>query len=165
MDADIRILSTDLTELLQSYIQRRLHFSLGRFAGRVGRVKVPHGRVVPRGGPDKSCHISAELLPSGMTLLQQAADTNLYAAIGRATEGIGCSFARALPTDGTANASRNARRCGFPGSANPKCEGECRAGGIQRSHSLDPRSYTGGSSRNGNERENDSGDTRRAWRS
>jgi hypothetical protein len=31
MDADIRILSTDLTEALESYIERRLHFSLGRF--------------------------------------------------------------------------------------------------------------------------------------
>ena len=97
MDADIRILSTDLTEALQSYIERRLHFSLGRFGGRVGRVRVRITDVNgPRGGPDKSCHISAELLPSGMTLLQQATDANLYAAIGRATEGIGRSFARAL---------------------------------------------------------------------
>src|SRR5437588_5874844 len=97
MDADIRILSTDLTEALQSYIERRLHFSLGRFGGRVGRVRV---RITdgngPRGGPDKSCHISAELLPSGMTVLQQAADGNLYTAIGHATEGIGRAFSRGL---------------------------------------------------------------------
>jgi ribosome hibernation promoting factor len=97
MDTDIRILSTDLTEALQSYIERRLHFSLGRFGRRVGRVTV---RITdlngPRGGADKSCHVSAELLPSGTTLLQQAADPNLYVAIGRATEGIGRSFARAL---------------------------------------------------------------------
>ena len=97
MDADIRILSTDLTEALQSYIERRLHFSLGRFGGRVGRVRVRITDVNgPRGGSDKSCHISAELLPSSMTLLQQTADANLYAAIGRATEGIGRSFVRAL---------------------------------------------------------------------
>ena len=97
MDTDIRILSTDLTEALQSYIQRRLQFSLGRFGERVGRVRV---RITdfngPRGGVDKSCHVSAELLPSRKTLLQQAVDANLYAAIGRATEGIGQSFARAL---------------------------------------------------------------------
>ncbi len=40
MDTDIRILSADLTEALQSYIKRRLHFSLGRFGERVGRVGV-----------------------------------------------------------------------------------------------------------------------------
>jgi hypothetical protein len=40
MDADIRILSTDLTEALQSYIERRLHFSMGRFGRRMGRVRV-----------------------------------------------------------------------------------------------------------------------------
>lgn len=97
MDTDIRILSTNLTEALQSYIERRLHFSLGRFGRRVGRVKVRITDVNgSRGGPDKSCHISAELLPSGKALLQQAVDANLYAAIGRASEGIGRSFARAL---------------------------------------------------------------------
>ena len=97
MDTDIRILSMDLTEALQSYIERRLHFSLGRFGQRVRRVRVRITDVNgPRGGVDKSCHISAALLPSGRTLLQQAADANLYAAIGRATEGIGRSFARAL---------------------------------------------------------------------
>jgi putative sigma-54 modulation protein len=97
MDTEIRILNIDLTGALQSYIERRLRSSLGCFGGRVGRVRVRLTDVNgPRGGPDKSCHISAELLPSGLTLLQQATDANLYAAIGRATEGIGRSFARAL---------------------------------------------------------------------
>jgi ribosome-associated translation inhibitor RaiA len=97
MDADIRILSTNLTEALQSYIERRLHFSLGRFGRRVGRVRVRITDVnALRGGTDKVCHVSAELLPSGGTLIQEAADANLYAAIGRAAEGIGRCFARAL---------------------------------------------------------------------
>jgi ribosome-associated translation inhibitor RaiA len=97
MDPDIRILSTDLTEALQSYIERRLHYSLGRFGRRVGRVRVRITDVnALRGGVDKACHISAELLPAGGTLIQEAVDANLYAAIGRATEGIGHSVARAL---------------------------------------------------------------------
>ena len=97
MDTEIRILNVDLTGALQSHIERRLRSSLGCFGGRVGRVRVRLTDVNgPRGGPDKSCHISAELLPSGVTLLQQATDANLYAAIGRATEGIRRSFARAL---------------------------------------------------------------------
>src|SRR5437870_8750601 len=95
MDTEIRILGIDLTGALQLYIERRLRSSLSRFGGRVGRVRVRITDVNgPRGGPDKSCHISAELLPSGMTLLQQATDANLYAAIGRATEGIGRSLDR-----------------------------------------------------------------------
>ena len=96
MDADIRILSTDVTEALQSYIERRL-LSLGRFGRRVGRVRVRITDVnALRGGADKVRHVSAELLPSGGTLIQEAVDANLYAAIGRATEGIGHSFARPL---------------------------------------------------------------------
>ena len=71
MDTDIRILSADLTEALQSYIKRRLHFSLGRFGRRVGRVKARITDVNgPRGGVGKSCHVSAELLPSGTTLIR-----------------------------------------------------------------------------------------------
>ena len=97
MDAEIRILSTDLTEALHSYVERRLHFSLGRFGRRVGRVRVRITDVNGlRGGVDKACYVSAELLPSGGAVIQQAVDANLYAAIGRAVEGIGHLFARAL---------------------------------------------------------------------
>ena len=97
METDIRILSTELTTALQSYIERRLHFSLRRFGQQVGRVTVRVTDVNgPRGGVDKSCHISAKFLPLRTTIMQQAVDANLYAAIGRATEGIGHSFARAL---------------------------------------------------------------------
>src|SRR5438270_13880807 len=96
MDADIRILSTDLTEALQSYIERRLHFSLGRFGGRVGRVRVRITDVNgPRGGPDKSCHISADPLSSGKTLLDQDADANGDTSHGQAQEGNGLSVSRA----------------------------------------------------------------------
>ena len=97
MDTDIRILSTDLTEALQSYIERRLHFSLGRFGRRVGRISVRITDVNGlRGGVDKACYVSAELLPSGGTVIQRTVDANLYAAIGRAVEGLGHLFARAL---------------------------------------------------------------------
>jgi putative sigma-54 modulation protein len=97
MDAEIRVLCTDLTEALQSYIERRLHFSLGRFGRRVGRVRVRITDVNGlRGGVDKACYVSAELRQSGRAVIQQAVDANLYAAIGRAIEGLGHTFARAL---------------------------------------------------------------------
>lgn len=97
METDIRILSANLEEAVRSYIQRRLQFSLGRFAGRVGRVRVRITDINgPRGGADQLCRISAELLPWGMMLVHKAVDSDLFAAIGRATEGIGRSFSQAL---------------------------------------------------------------------
>jgi len=85
MDADIRILNTDLTEALQSHIERRLHFSMGRFGRRMGRVRVRIPDVNGcRGVADKSCQIFAELLRTGKALLQQAVDANLCADLGRA---------------------------------------------------------------------------------
>lgn len=123
MDADIRILSTDLTVALESYIERRLHFSLGRFGRRVGRVRVRITDVnALRGGVDKVCQVSAELLPSGATLIQQAVDANLYTAIGRAIKGIGHSFARALGRNRERRRNRETVR--IPKSANPRSSAE-----------------------------------------
>src|SRR5437879_9407582 len=117
MDTEIRILGIDLTGALQLYIERRLRSSLSRFGGRVGRVRVRITDVNgPRGGPDKSCHISAELLPSGMTLLHQAVRISTPPSAELRKESAARSRA---PLDGTANAGGNARRCGFPGGANP----------------------------------------------
>lgn len=95
MDVEVRIQSTDLGDALRDYVVRRLHFCLGRFAGRLGRVIVRVSDINgPRGGVDKSCRITAELLPSGKTVLHEAVDNSLYAAIDRATERIGRSFSR-----------------------------------------------------------------------
>lgn len=97
MKVEIRIQSTDLAEALRSYIERRLHFSLGRFAGRLGRVKVRITDINgPRGGVDKWCRITAELRPSGKLIVNETVDTNLFAAIDHATEQIGRSFAREI---------------------------------------------------------------------
>jgi putative sigma-54 modulation protein len=97
MDVDVRIHCADLAAALCNYVDRRLRFSLGRFGGRLGQVKV---RITdlngPRGGADKSCRISAELLPSGKLIWQEAVDPNLFVAIDHATERIGRTFAREL---------------------------------------------------------------------
>lgn len=97
MKVDVRIESEDLKGALRTYIQRRLHFTLGRFAGKLGRVRV---RVedIPGAGDflDTSCHIQAELLPAGRILWQEAVDRNLYIAVDLATERIGRSFERSL---------------------------------------------------------------------
>lgn len=40
MKVDVRIESEDLKGALRTYIQRRLHFTLGRFGEKLGRVRV-----------------------------------------------------------------------------------------------------------------------------
>lgn len=111
METDIKFLSKNLADALRSYVQRRLHFSLGRFAGRVGQVRVRITDVNgPRGRGAQSCHISAELLPWRKVLIHRAVDADLFAAIGRATEGIGRSFSRALACKRQQRAARETVR-------------------------------------------------------
>lgn len=97
MNVDVHIQSTDLKGALGTYIKRRLHFGLGRFAGKLGRVSV---RVEDVPGaddvPDSSCRIRVELLSTGRTLRQEVAHRNLYIAIDLATERIGRTFEREL---------------------------------------------------------------------
>lgn len=100
MDVQINIRNADLADALRAYVERRLHFALGRFIGRLGRVKVQISDINgPRGGVDKSCRISAELLPGRRLVLQEAVDANLYVAVDNATERIGRSFGRKLARD------------------------------------------------------------------
>lgn len=97
MNINVRIQTTDLDGALRTYIKRRLHFSLGRYVGKLGSIRV-HVRDVAgaQDTPDKACRIRAELLPSRHMLRQEAVDTNLYVAIDLATERIGRAFEREL---------------------------------------------------------------------
>jgi ribosomal subunit interface protein len=111
MDVQISIRNADVADALRAYVERRLHFSLGRFIGRLGRVRVQVTDVNgPRGGVDKSCRISAELLPGRRLVLHEAVDANLYVAIDHATEGIGRSFSRKLARDRELRATRESVR-------------------------------------------------------
>jgi len=97
MKVEVRIESGDLKGALRTYIQRRLHFTLGRFGGKLGRVRVRVEDIAGAGDLlDASCHIHAELLPARRVLRQEAVDRNLYVAVDLATERIGRSFERAL---------------------------------------------------------------------
>ena len=97
MDVHIQIRGTDLTEAIRNYVERRLCFSLGRFASRLGRVSVRIADVNgPRGGVDKACRISVKLVHSGETVVQETVDANLYVAIDHATDRIGQTCGRDL---------------------------------------------------------------------
>lgn len=58
MKIDIRFRGLDSSDLLREYVQRRVHSSLGRFAGLVDGVMVRIADVNgPRGGVDKRCQV------------------------------------------------------------------------------------------------------------
>ncbi len=110
MRVEVRVQNTDLGEALRGYVEHRLRFALGRFGGRVGRVMVRLSDINgPRGGVDKSCRISAEVLPSGRVMLEET-DRELYTAIDRAAERIGRSFGRELERARDAKTTRSSER-------------------------------------------------------
>src|SRR5512140_3806144 len=96
MQVEVRIKDTDAAEAVRSYATRRIHFALGRFASRVGRVQVRVSDVNgTRGGADQCCHISAERLSSGKVVVEQV-DANLFVAIDKAAERVGQAFTREI---------------------------------------------------------------------
>ncbi len=93
MQVELRISSISTAEILQKYVERRLHFALGRYGSRVGRVA-----VVISGGSEpmqRKCHISTDIRPFGRVAVQEA-DPDLIAALDRATGRIGRLFGREL---------------------------------------------------------------------
>jgi ribosome-associated translation inhibitor RaiA len=95
MNMELQLSKTDLSEVLRRYIARRLHFSLGRFGNRVGRLAVRIVGFAGSPGSENRCHISAEILPFGQVMVQESGP-DLHVAIDRATSKIGRSFAREL---------------------------------------------------------------------
>ena len=96
MEVEIRIHGVDVADAVRSYAARRIRFTLGRFASRVGRVVIRISDVNgAKGGVDQCCRISAELLPSGKVVLEQT-DADLFNAIDRAAERVGQAFRREI---------------------------------------------------------------------
>jgi len=93
MGVEIRIRGGDLTEAIRLHVEHKLQMGLQRFTGRVGRVQVMLTDLNgPRGGMDKSCRITAEVLPSHKVVTREARDSNLFAAITTATQKIRQEF-------------------------------------------------------------------------
>lgn len=82
----------DLAEIFNSYVERRLRFGLGRFGARVGQITV---RIGADGPGRHHCRISTEVLPFGRVAVEER-DSDLLAAIERATGRIGRLFGREL---------------------------------------------------------------------
>lgn len=97
MSVQVRIRELDLTEAIRAYVDRKLHASLGRFAGSLGDIQVTLTDVNgPRGGVDKACRISAELLPSRQKIVHETHDANIFAAIAHAIQKVRHTLRKAL---------------------------------------------------------------------
>lgn len=88
----MHVSDADLARALNSYVDRRLRFALTRFGGGVGQVTV---RMRADGWANSRCRIEAELLPFGHVAVEEI-DSDLFAAVDRATRRIGRLFGREL---------------------------------------------------------------------
>ncbi|MFM7203764.1 MAG: HPF/RaiA family ribosome-associated protein [Myxococcota bacterium] len=86
MQIEIRGQHVELTGALRSHIERRVLFALGRFQSRIFRVTVRLQDVNgPRGGVDKGCRLSVELVGGGSQHIDELS-SDLYIAVDGALE-------------------------------------------------------------------------------
>ncbi|HET9697681.1 MAG TPA: HPF/RaiA family ribosome-associated protein [Terriglobales bacterium] len=76
----------ELTAELKDYVTRRVHFALGRFAGKINSVSVRLSDLNgPRGGIDKSCDIRVDVgFPQAVIVCER--HHNIHAAVAFAVE-------------------------------------------------------------------------------
>lgn len=95
MRLEIRSPQFDLTQALSEHVEQRLRFALGRFADRLGRVRVRlWDENGPKGGRDKRCSIEAR--GAGVEVRVDDRDPDLYAAVSRAAERASRAIHRAV---------------------------------------------------------------------
>jgi len=92
MQVSTHVNDADLAQALQQYVERRLHFALSRFGGRVGQVTV---RISSDSPATSRCRISTEVMPFGRVAVEES-DPDLFTAVDRATGRIGRLFGREL---------------------------------------------------------------------
>lgn len=96
MHVEIRRRRLGVNEGLRDHIERQIRAALGRFARRVGRVRVYLGDVNgPRGSVDKRCRIVVDLPPGGRAVAS-GADSDPYAAVARTAASSGRAVKRHL---------------------------------------------------------------------
>jgi ribosome-associated translation inhibitor RaiA len=85
MQLSIHTRSVEITDTLRDLISRRLHFALDVFQDRVSQASVYLADINgPRGGVDKSCHITVEIRGIGQ-ILARAQATSTEAALTHAS--------------------------------------------------------------------------------
>jgi ribosomal subunit interface protein len=126
MKTAIRIRTSQLTDALRGYVERRLQASLGRFSSRVGHVSVRISDVEGASGQRLySSRVEAEVRPSGGPLVQELVDADLYAAIDLSFDRLSRALHRTL-----------AWSTGVPTTAIPGRSGHVSAGPLGGGNSV-----------------------------
>lgn len=96
MQIDIVARSFPLTDAMRAYVKRRLGFSLSMRDSQIKCVVVRLSDTNgPRGGRDKCCRIQV-IVPGHDDIVVQDTESDLYAAIDRATDRVSRTVTRRL---------------------------------------------------------------------
>lgn len=110
MELELRLHELNLNDVLQEYVDRRLRFAISRFQSRLGKVTF---RLTdengPKGGRDKTCRVTAEILPSG-TIILETTHVNLFTAIDASADRLRRAVAHELDQRREARVSRDSVR-------------------------------------------------------
>ena len=99
MQIEMQALDFTLTQALRSHLKRRLDFALSTRYDQIQRIQVRLSDINgPRGGADKCCQIHI-VLPRQSDVVIQDTETDMYAAINRATERASRTINRRLARD------------------------------------------------------------------
>jgi ribosomal subunit interface protein len=82
MHSEFKLHGVNAEELLREYVERRLHFALGRFGERIARVTTRISAHVGNRSNDLTCRITADLQPFG-AVTAEASNADVYTAIDR----------------------------------------------------------------------------------
>lgn len=100
MQLELRGVNYELDVELKDFIERRLHFALGRFGRRIHRLSLQLTDLNgPRGGIDKRCRITIALIPRGLVMVEsQGGDP--FALVADAVKRAGRALRRELDSRG-----------------------------------------------------------------
>jgi len=96
MDLDVRGMNYQMEDELTDFVGDRVRSALRRFTSRIGRVMVQlSDENGPRGGADKRCRITVNLLPRGVVRVEGLGD-DPFAVAARAAKRTGQTVHRIL---------------------------------------------------------------------
>jgi putative sigma-54 modulation protein len=102
----------ELSADLKDYITRRVHFSLGRFAGRIRSLSLRLADVNgPRGGVDQRCDVRVDVGQQAVIVRERQA--NVHAAIAFALDRAERAVQRRLKSGGADKGMDTVRRVEF----------------------------------------------------
>ncbi|MFO1006208.1 MAG: HPF/RaiA family ribosome-associated protein [Planctomycetaceae bacterium] len=91
----------------KEWVQRRMHFALGRFSGRIRCVTLVFSDINGcRGGVDKKCRVVVVLSPQGEIVLEEIA-TNIEAAVATIADRVARAISRTLDRQFNFHAARD----------------------------------------------------------